>query len=311
MSARYDTVSIVLRDENSVAGVCMHFRCLDSFTPGTDLRNTIINQNALDVLPQMEAETFNMVFADPPYNLQLQNDLYRPNLTKVDAVDDKWDQFANFASYDEFTTRWLTECRRVMKPNATLWVIGTYHNIFRVGRILQDLGFWILNDVVWVKSNPMPNFRGVRFTNATETLIWAVKDKSVKDYTFNYELMKQFNDGKQMRSDWYLNEYPDAAPGNDWRFPLCRGKERLQHEGQKVHSTQKPLALVERTILASTNEGDLVLDPFAGTGTTAHAATVNNRDFCMVEVEKNYVDWIVKRLEGLEATPDTARGGDR
>lgn len=266
----------------------MDVRKLHDIEVGTDLTDSVIAGDALEVLPRIEAETFDMVFADPPYNLQLQNELYRPNLTKVDAVNDAWDQFSDFAAYDAFTQAWLAEVKRVMKPSATLWVIGTYHNIFRVGKVLQDLGFWVLNDVVWVKSNPMPNFRGVRFTNATETLIWAVKDKSVKDYTFNYELMKEFNDGKQMRSDWY--------------FPLCRGEERLMEDGKKVHSTQKPLALLERIVLASSQEGDLVLDPFAGTGTTAHAAMKHRRRFCMMEVDEHYVEWMLKRLGDVPLT---------
>lgn len=274
----------------------MHVRKLHETEIGTDLADSVIAADALEVLPRIAAETFDMVFADPPYNLQLQNELYRPNLTKVDAVDDAWDQFSDFAAYDAFTEAWLAQVKRVMKPSATLWVIGTYHNIFRVGKVLQDLGFWILNDVVWVKANPMPNFRGVRFTNATETLIWAVKDKSVKDYTFNYELMKEFNDGKQMRSDWY--------------FPLCRGEERLTEDGKKVHSTQKPLALLERIVLASSQEGDLVLDPFAGTGTTAHAAAKHHRKFCMIELNEHYVEWMLRRLDDVllisHRTPDKA-----
>ncbi|MCX7834625.1 MAG: site-specific DNA-methyltransferase, partial [bacterium] len=221
-----------------------------------NLSNTIICGDALTVLQEIEPETYDMVFADPPYNMQLQNELYRPNRTKVDAVDDEWDQFESFQQYDAFLTEWLILVKRVMKKTATLWVIGTYHNIFRVGTIMQNLGFWILNDVIWIKSNPMPNFRGVRFTNATETLIWAVKDKKVKGYTFNYSEMKQLNEGKQMRNDWY--------------FPICNGSERLRDsKGQKIHSTQKPLALMERIILSSTKEGDLILDPFAGTCTTA------------------------------------------
>lgn len=257
----------------------------DDFQEGDDPVNAIIAADVLEVLPRMPAQTFDMVFADPPYNLQLENELYRPNRTKVDAVDDEWDQFDSFDSYDAFTAQWLSEVRRVMKPTATLWVIGSYHNIFRIGKVLQDLGYWILNDVVWIKSNPMPNFRGVRFTNATETLIWAVRDKSVKDYTFNYELMKEHNDGKQMRSDW--------------TFPICRGNERLRDDGEKVHSTQKPLALLERVVLASSKPGDLILDPFAGTGTTAHAAVAHGRDFCMIEINDYYVEWTMRRLEDV------------
>lgn len=247
------------------------------FTTGMDLTNKIICGDALEILPKIPPETFDMVFADPPYNMQLQNELYRPNRTKVDAVDDEWDQFDSFEQYDHFLIEWLRLVKRVMKKTATLWVIGTYHNIFRVGTIMQNLGYWILNDVIWIKSNPMPNFRGVRFTNATETLIWAVKDKKVKGYTFNYAEMKKFNDGKQMRNDWYL--------------PICNGSERLRDkDGKKIHSTQKPLALLERIVLSSTKVGDLILDPFAGTCTTAVAAKKHNRRFTMIEKEEGYAE---------------------
>src|SRR5690242_710910 len=197
-------------------------------------------------LAKLPAETADLVFADPPYNLQLQGDLKRPDDSRVDAVDDDWDKFASFAAYDHFTRAWLIAARRVMKPNATIWVIGSYHNIFRVGAILQDLGFWILNDVIWRKANPMPNFRGRRFTNAHETLIWAAKSRTQKSYTFNYEAMKALNDELQMRSDWHL--------------PICAGAERLKDEsGAKAHSTQKPEALLHRVLLASTEPGDVVL----------------------------------------------------
>src|ERR687897_535432 len=212
---------------------------------------------ALDRLP---AESVDLVFADPPYNLQLESALLRPDHSLVDAVDDDWDKFASFSHYDDFTRAWLLACRRVMKKNATLWVIGSYHNIFRVGATLQDLGFWILNDIVWRKANPMPNFRGKRFTNAHETLIWAAKSADQKTYTFNYEAMKALNDDLQMRSDWLL--------------PICNGAERLKDEaGGKLHPTQKPEALLHRVILAASNAGDLVLDPFFGTGTTGIVAT--------------------------------------
>ncbi|OGK10682.1 MAG: hypothetical protein A2Y63_02900 [Candidatus Riflebacteria bacterium RBG_13_59_9] len=248
---------------------------------------SLINQvtcgDCREILRRIPEETVDLVFADPPYNLQLQNTLIRPNQTKVDAVDDDWDKFASFTEYDEFTLAWLGECRRVLKPNGTIWAIGTYHNIYRIGKHLQDLGYWILNDIVWVKANPMPNFRGVRFTNAHENLIWAVKDKRRKDYVFNYQEMKSLNAGKQMRSDWYLS--------------LCTGEERLKDEtGRKLHSTQKPLALLERIILAATKEGSLVLDPFGGTGTTAVAAALHGRRYVLIEVEQRYVEGARERL---------------
>ena len=259
---------------------------IKNFTRQSELINAIVVADCLETMKKINSDTFDMVFADPPYNMQLQNELYRPNRTKVDAVDDKWDQFGGFEHYDDFTRAWLKEVKRVMKRNATFWVIGTYHNIFRVGSILQDLGFWTLNDVVWVKSNPMPNFRGVRFTNATETLIWTVKDKKVKDYTFNYEEMKKYNRGKQMRNDWY--------------FGLCNGPERLRdRDGKKIHSTQKPLVLLERIILASTKRGDLVFDPFGGTCTTGVAAYKHGRNFTMIEKEERYVDAAVRRIRNV------------
>ncbi|MCF8054282.1 MAG: site-specific DNA-methyltransferase [Deltaproteobacteria bacterium] len=249
--------------------------------------NKIIVGDCLEVMKSIKNDTFDMIFADPPYNMQLQNELYRPNNTKVDAVDDLWDQFDGFEHYDEFSKLWLQEAKRVLKKSGTIWVIGSYHNIFRVGKIMQDMGYWILNDVHWIKSNPMPNFRGVRFTNATETLVWAVKDKKVKDYTFNYEEMKTHNQGKQMRNDWY--------------FGLCTGSERLRDEKNiKVHSTQKPLPLLERIILASTKKGDLVLDPFGGTGTTGVAAFKHERNFTMIEQDESYVDWSLKRFKSFQ-----------
>src|SRR5215475_3304001 len=217
-------------------------------------------------MARIAASSVDLVFADPPYNLQLQGDLKRPDDSRVDAVDDAWDKFASFAAYDAFTRAWLLACRRVMKPSATLWVIGSYHNIYRVGALVQDLGFWILNDVVWRKSNPMPNFRGRRFTNAHETLIWAARDAQARGYTFNYEALKAGNDDVQMRSDWFI--------------PLCTGEERLKgRDGRKLHPTQKPLALLARVILAASRPGDLVLDPFCGTGTTGAAARRLGRSF--------------------------------
>ena len=211
--------------------------------------NTIINGDSIEALSKLPDASVDLVFADPPYNLQLEGELLRPNNTRVDGVDQEWDQFASFAEYDRFTHAWLAEAHRVLKPTGTLWVIGSYHNIFRVGVSLQDIGFWVLNDIVWRKSNPMPNFRGRRFTNAHETMIWASKDRSAKGYTFNYDAMKALNDDLQMRSDWVL--------------PICSGGERLKDDqGQKAHPTQKPESLLHRVILASSNPGDVVLDPF-------------------------------------------------
>ncbi len=230
-----------------------------------------------------------LVFADPPYNLQLRNDLKRPDDSRVDAVDDDWDKFASFEAYDAFTRAWLLACRRVMKPNATLWVIGSYHNIFRVGTILQDLGFWILNDVVWRKSNPMPNFRGRRFTNAHETLIWAVREPG-KSYTFNYEALKAGNDDVQVRSDWVI--------------PLCTGEERLKDtDGRKVHPTQKPEALLARVILSASRPGDVVLDPFFGAGTTGAVATRLGRRFIGIERDAAYAAAAEARIAQVEPLP--------
>src|SRR5215207_925940 len=209
--------------------------------------NQIIAGDCLNVLPTLPDASIDLIFADPPYNLQLQNALWRPNMTLVDAVDDAWDKFTDFAHYDTFTRDWLAACKRVLKPTGTIWVIGTYHNIHRVGAILMDLGYWTLNEIAWIKANPMPNFRGVRFTNAHETLIWAKTSEKAR-YTFNYREMKALNGGKQMRSDWHI--------------PLCSGGERIRVNGEKAHPTQKPEALLERVIRASSNPGDVVLDPF-------------------------------------------------
>lgn len=241
-----------------------------------------------EVLLQLPEKCADVVFADPPYNLQLRNELWRPDLTRVDAVDEAWDRFSDFAAYDRFTVEWLTACRRVLKDNGTLWVIGSYHNIYRVGRIVQDLGYWILNDVVWVKTNPMPNFRGVRFTNAHETLIWAKKNQTQKRYTFNYHAMKNLNDEKQMRSDWEL--------------PLATGPERLKIGGQKAHPTQKPESLLYRVILSSTNPGDVVLDPFFGTGTTGAVAKALHRRFVGVEIDPGYAQLASDRIAAVTPT---------
>ena len=240
-----------------------------------NLHSKIIKGDSLKELKKIPDETFDLIFADPPYNLQLQNSLIRPDRSKVDAVNDKWDQFESFKTYDEFTNEWLSECKRILKKNGSIWVIGSYHNIFRVGKIIQDLGFWILNDVIWNKNNPMPNFRGTRFTNAHETLIWASKNKKSK-YTFNYQSMKCFNDDLQMRSTWNL--------------PICNGKERLKNNGIKVHSTQKPEALLHRIILASSNKDDFILVPFLGSGTTAVVSKKLGRNYYGIEKEKKYFE---------------------
>ena len=242
-------------------------------------------------MAKLPAASVDLVFADPPYNLQLQSDLKRPDDSRVDAVDDDWDQFSSFSAYDDFTRAWLTACRRLMKPSATLWVIGSYHNIFRVGAILQDLDFWILNDIVWRKSNPMPNFRGRRFTNAHETLIWAARDAAKKNYTFNYEALKAGNDDIQMRSDWLI--------------PLCTGEERLKGgDGKKLHPTQKPETLLGRVILAASQPDDLVLDPFCGTGTTGAVAHRLRRRFIGVERLAEYAAAAEARIAATEPLPE-------
>jgi len=244
----------------------------------------ILEGDCLERMRALPLSSIDMIFADPPYNLQLKGDLWRPNMTKVDAVDDAWDHFASFAEYDSFSRQWLSECRRILKDTGTLWVIGTYHNIFRLGTVLQDLGYWILNDVIWIKTNPMPNFRGVRLTNAHETLIWASKSKGSR-YTFNHHAMKSLNEDLQMRSDWTL--------------PICSGRERLKVEGKKAHATQKPEALLYRVILASTEPGDIVLDPFFGTGTTGVIAKKLHRHWIGIEREPKYVALARERIEAI------------
>jgi len=252
--------------------------------------NTILQGDSLEIMRTLPDKCVDAVFADPPYFMQLGGDLLRPDSTKVDAVNDSWDKFDDFAAYDTFTIDWLREARRVLKDNGTLWVIGSYHNIFRVGYHLQNGGFWILNDVVWVKSNPMPNFKGTRFTNAHETLIWCAKSPKSK-YTFNYESMKAFNDGLQMRSDWHL--------------PICNGGERLKDsDGKKVHTTQKPEALLYRVILASTNPGDVILDPFFGTGTTGAVAKKLGRRYIGIEREEKYIRAAQERLNAITEIQD-------
>ena len=253
------------------------------------LKNKIINGDSLKELKKIPDETFDLIFADPPYNLQLKKELSRPDRSKVDAVNDKWDQFESFKSYDEFTFEWLKECKRILKKDGTIWAIGSYHNIFRVGTTIQNLGFWILNDVIWNKNNPMPNFRGTRFTNAHETLIWASKSEGSK-YTFNYQSLKCLNDDLQMRSTW--------------SFPICNGKERLKNNGKKVHSTQKPEALLHRIILASSNKNDFILDPFLGSGTTAVVSKKLGRNYFGIEKEKYYFDATIKRLENTNIIKD-------
>ena len=266
-----------------------------------DVINRIILGDALDVLPKLESECVDMVFVDPPYNLQLPGrKLVRWSGTIVDGVGDAWDKFEGFDDYDRFSEAWLREVRRVMKPTATLWVIGTYHNIFRIGKIMQDIGFWILNNVIWLKSNPVPNFRKVRFTNATETLIWAVKDKSVKKYTFHADKAKELGFGKIGANIWGDPQKAEIAP-NVWEIPLCAGKKRLKDAaGKKLHSTQKPVRLLERVILTSTEPGDIVLDPMAGTGTTGAAAKMHGRRYVMIEKVKLYADAIQGRIEKLD-----------
>ncbi|MAY61598.1 MAG: modification methylase [Rhizobiales bacterium] len=255
--------------------------------PGKSWLDTIIKGDCVAALEALPAGSVDMIFADPPYNLQLGGDLTRPDQSAVDAVNDHWDQFESFQAYDAFTRAWLLACRRVLKPNGTIWVIGSYHNIFRVGASLQDLGFWLLNDVVWRKTNPMPNFRGRRFQNAHETLIWASRDANAKGYTFNYEAMKAANDDVQMRSDWL--------------FPICTGGERLKDEnGRKVHPTQKPEALLARIMMASSKPGDVVLDPFFGTGTTGAVARRLGRHFVGIEREDDYIDAARKRIDAVE-----------
>ncbi len=250
--------------------------------PASLPRNEIIAGDCIDVMNGLPEGSVDLIFADPPYNLQLKGTLHRPDNSQVDAVDDAWDQFASFKAYDRFTQDWLAAARRLLKPNGAIWVIGSYHNIFRVGAAMQNAGFWILNDVVWRKSNPMPNFRGKRLTNAHETLIWASKEEASK-YTFNYEALKALNEGVQMRSDWVL--------------PICTGHERLKDEnGDKAHPTQKPESLLHRVMVATTNPGDVVLDPFFGTGTSGAVAKMLGRDYIGIEREAAYRKVAEKRL---------------
>lgn len=252
--------------------------------------NFIFQGDSIEIMRSMPDECVDVIFADPPYFMQLGGDLLRPDATKVDAVNDAWDKFDDFQTYDSFTQDWLKEAHRLLKPNGTIWVIGSYHNIFRVGTQLQNIGFWVLNDVIWVKTNPMPNFHGTRFTNAHETLIWCAKSNKSK-YTFNYESMKAFNEDLQMRSDWHL--------------PICSGGERLKtSDGKKVHTTQKPESLLYRVILSSTNPNDVILDPFFGTGTTGAVAKKLGRRYIGIEREETYIEYAQKRLDAIKEIKD-------
>ena len=253
--------------------------------------NQILRMDCIAAMKSLPDACIDMVFADPPYNLQLGGDLQRPDGSTVDAVDDEWDKFDTFAAYDKFTREWLAEARRILKPNGSLWVIGSYHNIFRVGTAVQDAGYWILNDVIWRKSNPMPNFKGTRFTNAHETLIWAAHGEKAK-YTFNYRAMKTLNDELQMRSDWTI--------------PICGGQERLKRNGKKSHPTQKPEALLYRIMLATTKPGDVVLDPFFGTGTTGAVAKRLGRDWIGCERERIYCEVAEERIEAALPLDESA-----
>jgi modification methylase len=248
--------------------------------------DAIIRGDCLQELKRIPGDSIDLIFADPPYNMQLENDLYRPNNTKVDGVDDHWDKFGSFAEYDSFCAAWLADCRRILKETGSIWVIGSYHNIFRIGAVMLNLGFWILNDVTWHKTNPMPNFLGKRFTNAAETLLWCAKSKECKKYTFNYKTMKRYNGGRQMTSVWPIK--------------LCAGKERIRgSDGRKAHSTQKPEELLKRIILSSSKKDDIVLDPFFGTGTTGAAAKKLGRRFIGIEREEAYIKIARERIDGI------------
>ncbi|MCX7909291.1 MAG: DNA methyltransferase [Ignavibacteria bacterium] len=270
----YENSEFVIEDKETI-----------NFYPLEKITNKVVWGNAFNVLPKLAKESFDLIFIDPPYFLQLpKKELRRWNVnTVVEGVDDEWDKFQSFEDYDNFITKLLTLTKNLMKPNATIWVISTYHSIFRIGKIMQDLGFWILNDIVWVKTNPMPNWLGVRFTNATEHLIWAVKDKETKKYKFNKEYAKMFGIGNVGANVWFL--------------PICQGNERLKDKtGKKLHSTQKPIELLKRVILTSSAEGDFILDPMAGTGTTGFVAKELKRNFVMVELNPNYIAGIKERF---------------
>ena len=248
--------------------------------------NKILQGDCIDAMNALPEKSVDVIFADPPYNMQLKDTLKRPDNSKVHGVNDAWDKFSSFKAYDDFTNAWLTAARRVLKDTGTIWVIGSYHNIFRVGAKMQDLEYWILNDVIRRKSNPMPNFRGTRFTNAHETLIWAAKSADKGGYTFNYNAMKAMNDDTQMRSDWTL--------------PICAGHERIKINGKKAHATQKPESLLYRVIMSSTKPGDVILDPFFGTGTTGAVAKRLGRDFIGIEREPDYIKIATKRIAEIK-----------
>ena len=249
--------------------------------------NSIVLGNSLQIMKKIPDESVDLIFVDPPYNLQLKDVLHRPDQSEVEAVTQSWDKFIDFKEYDKFTEMWLKESKRLLKKGGALWVIGSYHNILRVGTSIQNFGFWILNDIIWHKTNPMPNFRGTRFTNAHETLLWCTTSREAK-YTFNYKNLKELNDGKQMRSDWYI--------------PICSGKERLRkNNNQRAHPTQKPESLLYRIILSSTKKGDVILDPFLGSGTTAVVAKKLQRNFIGIEQDKDYVSLAKKRIRKTKA----------
>ena len=253
-------------------------------------KNTILLGDSLEIMKTIPSKSVDLIFADPPYNLQLKDTLYRPDQTTVEAVTQDWDKFNTYKEYDNFTEQWLKESKRILKKGGALWVIGSYHNILRVGTSIQNHGFWILNDIIWHKTNPMPNFRGTRFTNAHETLLWCTTSREAK-YTFNYQNLKELNDGKQMRSDWYI--------------PICSGKERLrENNNQRSHPTQKPEALMYRIILSSTNKDDIILDPFLGSGTTAVVAKKLQRNFIGIEQDKEYISLAKKRLKQTKVLND-------
>ncbi|UTW58148.1 site-specific DNA-methyltransferase [Kordiimonas sp. SCSIO 12603] len=256
--------------------------------------NKIVQGDCIDAMNALPEKSVDVIFADPPYNMQLKDTLSRPDNSKVDGVHDAWDKFSSFQAYDDFTNRWMKAARRVLKDTGTIWVIGSYHNIFRVGSALQNLDFWVLNDVIWRKSNPMPNFRGTRFTNAHETLIWAAKSADKGGYTFNYNAMKAMNDDTQMRSDWTI--------------PICSGKERLKSGDKKAHATQKPEALLYRVLMSSTKKGDVVLDPFFGTGTTGAVAKKLGRNFIGIERETDYIKVAQKRINAVTELDDESLG---
>jgi len=252
------------------------------------MKETYITEDCIQAMSNLKDNSVDMIFADPPYNLQLSKKLYRPDQTNVNGVKHTWDKFNSFKEYDKFTGTWLSHAKRVLKPNGTIWIIGSYHNIFRVGTIVQNLGFWILNDIIWLKSNPMPNFKGNRFTNAHETIIWASHNKKSK-YTFNYQAMKTMNEDKQMRSDWFL--------------PICSGSERLKISGKTLHPTQKPEVLINRIILSCSSIGDTVLDPFFGTGTTGTICKKLNRNFIGIEKNQKYMKYAKNRIKIIKTIP--------